>query len=254
MAAEKATAYVLRLVEFSETSCIATLFTREFGKIGVLAKGARRLKGPFDSAIDVLACSRIVFLRKSSGNLDLLTEAKLQWRFRPPGRDLAALNAGYYLAELLLALTDEYDPHPKLFDLTDESLQALAAGDAAARVVLRFELVALRLLGHLPNLDNCVECGEPVPRQTRMAFGLLAGGVLCARCRPGKKHVASVTPATLEVMRTFADNGKDAWRNLKIDRANGGELRGVLNQYISHLIGHKPKMHRYLEFSTASGG
>ncbi len=78
----KATAIVLRTVEFSETSLILTLFTREFGKVRGLAKGARRLKSAFESALDLLALCRIVFLRKSSEALDLLTEAKLLRRFR----------------------------------------------------------------------------------------------------------------------------------------------------------------------------
>src|SRR5215469_9956027 len=66
MQPEKALALVLRVVEFSETSSIVTLFSREFGKLRGLAKGARRLKGPFESALDLLALCRIVFLRKSS--------------------------------------------------------------------------------------------------------------------------------------------------------------------------------------------
>src|SRR5215510_10870293 len=89
MSSEKATAIVLRVVEFSETSSVVTLFTREFGKIHALAKGARRPKGPFESALDLLGLCHVVFLRKSSGALDLLTEAKLQRRFRPPERDLS---------------------------------------------------------------------------------------------------------------------------------------------------------------------
>ena len=83
MPAEKATALVLRVVEWSETSSIVTLLTREFGKVRGLAKGARRPKGPFESALDLLSSCQVVFLRKSSDALDLLTEAKLQRRFRP---------------------------------------------------------------------------------------------------------------------------------------------------------------------------
>jgi DNA repair protein RecO (recombination protein O) len=81
MSPENATALVLYAVDFSETSSVVTLFTREFGKIRGLAKGARRLKGPFESALDLLAISRIVFLRKSPGSLDLLTEAQVVRRF-----------------------------------------------------------------------------------------------------------------------------------------------------------------------------
>lgn len=194
MPSEKADALVLRVIDFSETSAIVTLFTREFGKVRALAKGARRPKGPFESALDVLALCRIVFLRKASDALDLLTEARLQRRFRPAGRDLASLYAGYYIAELLGELTDDYDPHPELFDAAESTLSELAAGRTIAPLVLRFELTALRLLGHLPELDLCVECGVGVePSGGRVAFGQLAGGVLCGRCRIGKRRVVAVS-------------------------------------------------------------
>src|SRR5215475_13349281 len=163
MPSEKATALVLRVIDFSETSAVVTLFTREFGKIQALAKGARRPKGPFESSLDLLALCRIVFLRKSSGALDLLTEAKLERRFRPPSRDLSCLYAGYYIAELLSELTDDYDPNPALFDLAEQTLLGLSQGESASTAVLRLELGALSILGHLPSLDNCVECGTSVP-------------------------------------------------------------------------------------------
>ncbi len=142
MPSEKASALVLRTIDFSETSLVVWLFTREFGKIGALAKGARRLKNPFESALDVLALCRIVFLHKSSEALDLVTEARLLRRFRPTGRNLAGLYAGYYVAELLGDLTDDNDPHPELFDLADETLAALAAGEVVHWRLARFELGA----------------------------------------------------------------------------------------------------------------
>src|ERR1051325_8295400 len=151
MSSEKATALVLKLVDFSETSSVVTLFTEEFGKIHALAKGARKLKGPFEAALDLLAICRIVFLRKSSDALDLLTEAKLERRFRPVGGDLSSLYAAYYVAELLGELTDDYDPHPELFDAAEATLGALQMPGGVANSVLRFELTALRVLGHLPS-------------------------------------------------------------------------------------------------------
>jgi DNA repair protein RecO (recombination protein O) len=246
MPTEKATAIVLRKVEFSETSLVVTLFTREFGKIGALAKGARRLKSAFESALDLLAQCRIVFLRKSSDALDLLTEAKLQRRFRPAGRDLASLYAGYYVAELLGALTDEYDPHPELFDLADETLVALSGGEAVVRRVIRFELGALRLLGHMPLLDACVECGKAVATSGRVAFGLSDGGVMCNECRPGKRSVAMVSAGVLRTMAQLADLDRPTWQRIEIDPRTLGEFRGVLNHYLTNLLGHKPRMHEYL--------
>lgn len=249
MPVEKATALVLRVVEWSETSSIVTLLTREFGKVRGLAKGARRPKGPFESALDLLSTCQIVFLRKSSDALDLLTEAKLQRRFRPRSGDLSCLYAGYYVAELLDDLTDDYDPHPELFDAAEQTLVGLSSGNTPpSHLVLRFELALLDLLGHMPSLVDCAECGRPVDRGGRVAFGMLSGGVLCRQCRPGKAQVVSLRPQALEILTQFADSGSDAWRQAT-DRGALGEVRGLMNNYLSHLLGHRPAMHAYLKSS-----
>src|SRR5205823_11287186 len=94
MAAEKALALVVRGTDWSETSRITTLFTREYGKVRALAKGGRRLKSNFDCAFDLLSVCRVVFLRKASGGLDLLTEARLEEQFPILRHQLTALHAG----------------------------------------------------------------------------------------------------------------------------------------------------------------
>src|ERR1700732_1156439 len=116
MSTEKATALVVRTTDWSETSRIATLWTREFGKVRVLAKGGRRLRSAFENALDLLTVCSIVLLRKTSGSLALLTEAQVVRRYPRLRSDLAALYAAYYVAELLEVMTEEHDPHPLLFD------------------------------------------------------------------------------------------------------------------------------------------
>ena len=247
MPSEKASALVLRLTDFSETSLVVSLFTREFGKIGALAKGARRLKNPFESALDVLTHCRIVFLHKSSEALDLVTEAKLVRRFRPCGANLRGLYAGYYVAELLGDLTDDNDPHPELFDLADETLAALAAGEVVHRRLPRFELGALGYVGHAPALRQCAECGTEIEMTGRIAFGGIHGGVLCRDCRRGKNQVVSVSAGVLRTMAQLADMESQTWQRMEIDARTLGELRGVLNHYIAHLVGRKPRMFEYLK-------
>ena len=245
MSTEKATAIVLKVIEFSETSSICTLYTREFGKIQGLAKGARRPKGPFESALDLLSLCRVVFLRKSSDALDLLTEAKLERRFRPAENDLISLYSAYYLAELIGELADGYDPHPELFDAADATLLALRTKGNAARWVLRFEITMLRVLGHLPAFDVCAECGQTIAPAARTPFAMLDGGAVCSACRAGKKQVVSVSTAVLKTMKLFAETATE-WQFVETDPKVYGELRGVLNKYISHLLGHAPKMHKLL--------
>jgi len=260
MSAEKAVAVVLRAVDFSESSSVVTLFTREFGKLSALAKGARRPKGPFESALDLLALCRVVFLRKSPGTLDLLTEAKLERRFRPAAGELPRLYAAYYIAELLTDLTDEHDPHPELFDLAEETLLTLARvqrGSPAAWI-LRFELGLLRVLGHLPSLGACAECGESPEPAARVTFSLAAGGVLCAKCRAGQRQLISVhvaTPATLDLFAKSSDAAaprgtSDDWRDWTVPAAQRGEIRGIMNQYLANLLGKRPRLHDYLTLVT----
>ncbi len=75
MPAQRTLALTIRTVEVFETSLVATLFTRELGKVSVLAKGARRLKSPLQGGLDLLGVSDIVLFPKASLALDLLVEA-----------------------------------------------------------------------------------------------------------------------------------------------------------------------------------
>jgi DNA repair protein RecO (recombination protein O) len=246
MSSEKSPALVLRLVDFSETSLVVTLYTRDFGKIGALAKGARRPKSAFEGALDLLSVCRVVFLHKSTDALDLLTEAKLQRRFRAGARDLTRLYAGYYVAELLDELTHTGDPHPDLYDAAEQALAELDGEGDVPAVTLRLEMTALRILGHMPSLRECVGCGAVVDWEGRVAFGMLEGGVLCPGCRPGKRQVVSVSGEVVKTLARFADATTSAWREQPVTSKTWGELRGVLNHYLANLLGKKPRLHDFL--------
>jgi DNA repair protein RecO (recombination protein O) len=244
MSSEKASAIVLKSTDFSETSSVVTLFTREFGKVRALAKGARRPKGPFEAALDLLGLCRIVFLRKSSEGLDLLTEAKLERRFRPADGALANLYAGYYVGELLNELTDDYDSHPELFDAADRTLAALRTSRAIAPILLRFELTALRELGHLPSLATCADCGRSIDPAGRVPFSQAAGGVLCKACRAGQRQIISISPTAHQALVRFSESAQQ--EDFELDSRVYGELRAVLNHYWTYLLGRPARMHRYL--------
>src|SRR3990172_5061543 len=252
MSLEKTLALVLRTTDYSETSKVVTLWTRDFGKVRVLAKGGRRLRSAFEAALDLLSVCNVVFLRKQFDRLDILTEAELVERFGDLRKNLSALYSAYYVAELLTELTDDYDPHPQIFDEALATLGRLARlhtaadGNSAALSVLRFELAVLRELGYLPSLERCVGCGRGVPASGRMFFGLTAGGVLCAQCRPGQRRVVTVHGGTTKVLEALADPRRTNWSRLKVAPGLLQEVRSVLGQYVSHLIGRRPKMLDYL--------
>jgi DNA repair protein RecO (recombination protein O) len=244
MAAEKAQALVLRTTDWSETSRIATLWTREFGKVRALAKGGRRLKSSFENALDLLTVCDIVFLRKSSGSLDLLTEARVVQRFPRLRGDLASLYAAYYLAELLGEFTQDCDPHPGLFDEALAALEDFGPGAAVGPRVARFEMVLLQELGYSPVLAHCALCGGALPDRG-LAFSPAAGGVLCPACR-GKGMPLSA-PAW-RALRELAAPGEE-WRGEPGALATGAiraEVRQVLGQYVTYVLGRRPRLLSYL--------
>ncbi|MBI1248115.1 DNA repair protein RecO [bacterium] len=245
MSAEKSLAIVIRTVDFSETSCIATLFTEDFGKITALAKGCKRPKSPFESGLDLLTVSRIVFLHKKSDSLDLLTEAKVERRFRGGQKSVEHLYAGYYVAELLTEMTDRSDPHPELFHLADEILSQLNDLGEVDRLVLRFEMMLLRHLGQLPELTHCVETGEPISAEGRTPFGLLAGGVLSRRARNGHRHVIDVAVASLQLLSIYAAED-ERWKSTEIPARLAMEIRALVNRYLSHSLGKTPRLREFL--------
>lgn len=250
MAAEKTLAIVLRVIEFSETSCVVTLYTREFGKITGLAKGARRKKSPFESALDVLSLVRLVFLRKTPPAMDLLTEAKLERRFRAGAADLGRLYPAYYVIELLLVLTEGGESQPELYDLAAGAIQSLDDGVRNPLAVLaRFELGLLRVLGHQPMLAGCVDCGRQVPEQaTRFNFCSNAGGIVCSRCRSGKTGVLSLSREARDWMLARLDpqlESAAAERDELSPRAQV-EIRQVLNHFENSLVGYRLPVQEFL--------
>jgi DNA repair protein RecO (recombination protein O) len=244
VAAEKALGLVLRTTDWSETSRIATVWTREFGKVRVLAKGGRRLKSSFESALDLLSLCSIVLLRKSSGTLDLLTEAQVVRRFPQLRRDLGALYAAYYLAELLGEGTEDYDPHPVLFDEAVRTLESLGtAGTLTGPRLAHFELALLRELGYAPALEACAACARPLQAEG-LAFSAAAGGVVCSGCQPGQRHKRLLSPGGWHALRTL-DEDSEAWRVVQ-DPGARAEVRQVLNDYVTYWWGRRPRLLPYL--------
>jgi DNA repair protein RecO (recombination protein O) len=240
---EKATALVLRTTDWSESSRIATLWTRELGKVRALAKGGRRLKSAFESALDLLTVCSIVLLRKSSGSLDLLTEALVVRRFGHLRSDLTALYAGYYIAELLADWTEDLDPHPALFDEALATLGDLGEMDSGQRV-MRFEMVFLRELGYRPVLDRCASC-QGVLSGERLIFSPAAGGVWCGRCRAGQHELAR-RPISENAWRALqALESESGWRH-PMEKETRAEVRHLLGSYVTYLRGRQPRLLPYL--------
>ena len=246
MPPEKTSALVVRTIAFSNTSQVVTLFTRELGTLRALAKGSRRLRSPFEGALDLLAQCRIVSLSRSGDALDLLTEAELVRNFAGLRRSLPALYAATYVAELLADLAGERDPHARLWDATVELWQELSQVPFRPERLFRYEVLCLRELGVLPQWTRCAGCDGELPRARRYGFRAGDGGVFCEACVPSHPHVWHVGAGTLAALQWLAQHADGDAGDLDLGQTARRQLRRLLGECFSFLMGRKPKLLEYL--------
>lgn len=148
-------AFVLRTMKYSETSLIVTLFTREKGKITVIAKGARRTKSAFGASLQPMSYTQVVFYYKPTRSLQTLSESALVEPHLALSRSLEKITIGLRIVELLRALLEEEAPQPAVFNLTRDVLRRLDAADArAGNVWPYFQLRLAAALGVAPSVER----------------------------------------------------------------------------------------------------
>ncbi len=180
-------AYVLHRYDWSESSLILDLFTRERGRVAVAAKGAKR---PYSQLRPVLLPFQR--LQVSLGRTPVDDSAEIhnlrhaEWAGGGPMLGGAALFSGFYLNELLMKLLARHDPHPALFDAYVDTLPALASGhEVLSQAALRaFELLLLRETGVLPDLATVTLTVQPVSDDARYQL-VPESGVVATREEAG---------------------------------------------------------------------
>lgn len=158
-------AYVLHRYDWSESSLVLEVFTRNHGRIALVAKGAKRPSSSFRPVLLPLQQLHVAF----GGDAEIRTLKSAEWQgghVMPTGD---ALLSGYYLNELLLLLLARDDPHPLLFDIYDRVVQVIASehGEVLQTALRAFELLLLREIGLLPQLDSQTMTLAPLVTQAR---------------------------------------------------------------------------------------
>ena len=191
--------YVLHHYDWSESSVILDLFTRERGRIAVAAKGARRPFSQLRSVLLPFQRLQVSLGREPPGHdaREVHTLRGADWAGGHPMLSGAALFSGFYLNELLMKLLARHDPHALLFDAYASTIAALSSGDeAGTQTALRaFELVLLREIGLLPDLGTETASHRPVRAEGRYLVLADAGVV-----ETHDENDAVVTGATLSAL------------------------------------------------------
>jgi DNA repair protein RecO (recombination protein O) len=150
--------YVLHTYPYKETSLIVEAFTHRYGRVALLARGARRPRSAMRGVLLAFHPLRLGW----SGSAELATLMQAEWggALQPLGG--RALMCGFYLNELILRLLPREDPHEALFDAYGEALGRLSAGEPYHAVLRSFEKRLLAELGYAPMFDRDALSGEPI--------------------------------------------------------------------------------------------
>jgi DNA repair protein RecO (recombination protein O) len=158
-------AYVLHTYPYKETSLIVEAFTRRFGRVALLARGARRARSAMRGILLSFQALRLSW--SASAELGNLIAAEWSDALQPLGG--RGLMCGFYVNELVLRLLPREDPHEALFDFYREALLRLCAQDHSS-VLRAFEKRLLAELGYAPLLDRDAASGAPIDPDARYVY------------------------------------------------------------------------------------
>jgi DNA repair protein RecO (recombination protein O) len=240
-------AVTLSVSDYSETSQVASLFTRRNGRLSVIAKGAKRAKNRFGGPLDRLQCVEVVFSLSRRGGLGTLVELSLHEDTSGLGNDLKAFYAASTIAELVRLGTEELDPHPVLFDLLLRTLTGLSHPGDSDILLYRFGMGFLGELGLMPQLAACVSCGRSRAAGHKALFSPSAGGVLCRACRASGGHGLAVEGKALDALHFLAQaEDRDAGR-VRLAAKTSADMRKLLAAYWTHTLGRPPRSLKWVK-------
>lgn len=238
---KKDLAVCVRAIDYSETSQVVTFFAKDTGKFTAIAKGSKRPKSSFQGPIELFAQGRIVYSQSRTDKMATLTEFSQQPPFMFAARDLFALHCASLAAELVNSGIDDYDPHPKLFDMFLEFLHGLDEKQDTLRLLIIFQLNLLKEIGLMPVLDHCTNCKtrNPVRGTWNGFFSSEANGLICRDCEAS-------FPDKIPVTKSAAD----ALNNPKVfnqaDKKTLNEIEKLLVYHFTNIWGRPPKMAKYI--------
>src|SRR4051812_11672316 len=181
----KMQAVVLRSIRYGEADRILHLYSRDRGRIGAIAKGARKPKSRFGGRLEPFFRLELM-LHEGRGDLMTVTGVTTVDGYPRLRSDGAAIGAGARACDAVLRLLDAAEPNPPAYHLLCRYLELLDTPgnprSVSLEVALSFRLKLALAAGFAPELASCARCGEA---EHLCAFSGAAGGVVCSSCERG---------------------------------------------------------------------
>lgn len=246
MPIQKNKGILLRRQDLRETSILLTFYTRDFGKIKGIVRGVRGPRAGFGgAAFEVFALDEIIFYERKNGEIFTISQCDLSNYFNPIRISLEKLSYAAYIVELLDSVTSLSDKNSEVFDLLLNSITLLSGDSSPRRVARIFEIKLLSLLGLMPNLGECANCGNKVGPNPR--FSLRHGGLICKECLDADRMAVSILPGTVKFMEHIRSSSFERAAMVKVAAEVGRELEALLRRYLDYHIERRLKTVQFIK-------
>ncbi len=223
-------AVVLRTKHFRETSLLVSIFTLDCGKIQGLIKGIRSKNSKYQSRLQPLTLNKVVFYQKKKSDLHLITQCELVEQFKALHQDLDKMAYASCCVELIDQIMQAEDENKVLFELLVDTLKQMCVKSNPDMVYMVFQIRLLGLLGYMPQLKFCANCGRKLAEA--LNFSSYFGGLLCAGCTNKDAEVMPISKGALASMVHIG--GKD-WGGIKrfqLTQKISQELKEPIEKFI----------------------
>jgi DNA repair protein RecO (recombination protein O) len=239
---QKVEAIVIRTNDYGESNKIVTLYTRENGKVGVMARGAKKPKSRL-AAVSQLFIHGLYLFQRSNG-LGTLSQAEMIHSFKEVRNDLFLASYATYMVELTDRLTDEKEQNEPLFNLLQQTLQYLDEGIDPDVLLRIFEMKMMAVAGISPELDQCASCGST---ELPSGFSISEAGFLCRRCMHKDERAFPITPHTARLLRLFYYIDLNRLGQISLKDETKKEIKLIISTYYDEYSGVTLRSKRFLE-------
>ena len=227
-------AIILRRTDFGEADRLLTVFTPEYGKLRLLAKGVRKTTSRKAGHVELFMLTHVLIAQGRTW--DIISQAEIVEPYRDLREDLDKTSYAYYLAELIDRFTEEHDANAPLFELLVLTLAHLNHTDDAFIVLRYFELHLLSLTGFQPQLHFCVVCQEPLEPVEDNYFHVVDGGALCPIHGPTRPNAEVLPLSVLKVLRFLQTEPWEKVIPLQLTPTTRQQVESLLLGYITFLL------------------
>jgi len=209
MALQKTSAIVIKNMDWSDTSKITTLFTREFGKMNVIAKGARRSSSPYRGLLESLNLIEVFIYFSPKRDLQTLGDITLENSFPAIRGNIEKTGYALGILELVNSFFGNSNPDSIFFDFTEHIFCELEITHKEEEIFWYYLLKLASYLGFKPEFILCRKCGGKVTDDVKN-FSLQEGSVVCNSCaRPDANQIKILKSDSEYLFRIQTTNYKE---------------------------------------------